>query len=204
MQISTMNRNALLRGIMLLFVGLLPLTAPPALLGADSPAGTSAASKEATRPTAATPSTEDIYTFHHRVIPGVLFSDKGSLMFNDLFTGKTGPFIQMVQEPLGAAYSSGIRFATEHHTDYDIVLISFPAPFAEPNCFQAALVKTGNTFRYVTLEVGNDVAGVKTVAFLCEWSSEFKHLNYGARNYNDLKTFRTELLSFLKRPVTNQ
>jgi len=203
MHTSTMNRTALLRTIMLLLVGALSLTPPTALVGAESPAGKTAASVNAPQPTAGELSAENIYTLQHKLMPGILFSDKGALMFNDLFTGNTGPFFQMTREPLGSAYASGIKFIPEHHPDFDIVLVSFPAPYTEPSCFHAALVKTGNTFRYVTLEVGNDVEGVKSVSFLCEWTPEFKHLNYGSRRYDDLKSFRTELLSFLKKPVSD-
>jgi hypothetical protein len=188
---------------MLLLVGALPLTAPTALMGADSPAVRNAATKNAPRQTAAKASAEDIYTLQHKVMPGILFSDKGALMFNDLSTGNSGPFLQMVQEPLGAEYASGIKFAHERHPDFDIVLVSFPAPYTEPGCFHAALVKSGNTFRYVTLESGGDLKGVKSISYLCEWTPEFKHRNYGARNYDDLSSFRAELLAFLKKPVTN-
>jgi hypothetical protein len=142
---------------------------------------------------------ETIYALHHMIIPGILFSENGSRVFNDLFTGYTAPFIGIVEGPLGKTYSSGIKIVPEHFKEFDIVMISFPAPVTEPLCTHAALVKTGSTFRYITLETGNDIAGDGTRTFLCEWTAEHAHKNYGPRKYDTSKDFRAELSSFLKQ-----
>jgi hypothetical protein len=140
-----------------------------------------------------------VYTLHHQIIPGILFSDKGTLFFNDLFTGKTGQFVKIVEEPLGKAYASGMKFKAEHRPDFDIVLISFPEPLAEPQNYHAALVRTNGAFRYITLEKGNDIGNTGMKTFLCEWSAEYNHKNYGPRKYTDLASFRNELPDFLKK-----
>jgi hypothetical protein len=145
--------------------------------------------------TVRTQSSDDIYTLHHAVIPGILFSDKGTQLFNDLFTGNTKPFLDIIEPALGKNYVSGMKIVPEHHQDFDIVLISFPAPETEPLCYQAALVKKGEILRYITLEKGNN--GSK--AFLCEWTADHTHHDYGARNAVDGKAFRNDLLTFLKK-----
>lgn len=186
--------NPLRSGMMLLLACSLSLTPAVSLRAAEPPAPAAAS----------TALTEDIYTLHHKVIPGILFSDKGTLMFDDLFSGRTSTFISMVRGPLGETYASGMKFKSEHHPDYDIVLISFPPPNAEPNCFQAVLVKSDNAFRYITLEAGNEIGGNKSVSFLCEWTPEFAHRNYGPRSYKELDAFRSELLTFLKKPAAGK
>jgi len=142
---------------------------------------------------------ELIYTLDHAVIPGILFSDKGDMFFNDLTSGNTGPFLQIVEGPLGKAYASGIRIIAEHQNDFDIVVFSFPPPVEEPNNYQAALVRKKGTYRYITLERGNDVGNTGAKAFLCEWTADHTHKNYGPRTYDDLASFRKELAEFLKQ-----
>lgn len=139
------------------------------------------------------------YTLHHEIIPGILFSDKGTLFFNDLFTGKTGQFVNVVEEPLGKTYASGMKFKAEHRPDFDIVLISFPEPLAEPQNYHAALVRANGAFRYITLEKGNEIGNTGMKTFFCEWSAEHNHKNYGPRKYADLASFRNELPDFLKK-----
>ncbi|NTU97188.1 MAG: hypothetical protein HGA62_05140 [Chlorobiaceae bacterium] len=142
---------------------------------------------------------ELIYTLHHAVIPGILFSDKGAMFFGDLTSGNNAPFHQIVEGPLGKDYASGMKIIPEHYPDFDIVLISFPVPVEEPHNVHAALVKKNGTFRYITLEKGNDVGNLGTKTFMCEWSADHNHKNYGARKYDDLESFRKELLDFLKK-----
>ncbi|NTV98356.1 MAG: hypothetical protein HGA70_04260 [Chlorobiaceae bacterium] len=140
-----------------------------------------------------------IYTFHHAVIPGILFSDKADMLFNDLTSGNTGPFLQIAEGPLGKTYASGIKIIPEHYAEFDIVLISFPSPVEEPNNFHAALVRKNGTFRYITLEKGNDIGNLGTKSFMCEWTADHNHKNYGPRKYDDLASFTKELLDFLKK-----
>jgi len=194
-----MKRTTLLRGFRFFLFGTLALTAPAPLSATGQAEQNGAAQQNATKP-----APEDIYTLQHQLLPGILFSDKGSLLFNDLFSGKTAPFIAMVQEPLGTRYTSGIGFSREHLDNSDVVLISFAPPFTEPNCLHAALVRQGDTFRYITLEFGNTVEKVRSTAFLCEWTPDFRHINYGARNYDDLKSFRSELLTILRKPAKDK
>ncbi|TLU81636.1 MAG: hypothetical protein FDX21_11210 [Chlorobium sp.] len=153
---------------------------------------------------AATPVTEkdeisNIYTLHHAVLPGILFSNNGSLFFNDLFTGKTAPFLDIVEKPLGKSYASGIKIVPEHHPGFDLVLISFPEPIIEPLCVHAALVRKGSVFRYITLEKGNDIGKTGTKTFFCEWSPEHTHKNYGARMYDVVSEFDKDIITFLKQ-----
>lgn len=156
----------------------------------------------AAEPAAATattkPDTGDLYALHHVVIPGILFSDNGSRFFNDLFTGNTSQFLGMVESGAGKSYAATLKITHEHHPEFDIVIISFPEPFVEPLCRHAALVKSGNTFRYLTLEEGNDIGNTGAKTFFCEWSPAHKHLNFGPRNYTDINAFRSELLTVLK------
>jgi len=143
--------------------------------------------------------TETTYALHHMIIPGILFSETGSRFFNDLFTGNTAEFLRIVEGPLGKAYSDGLKIKAEHRPDFDLVLISFPEPVTEPLCRHAALVRKGDTFRYITLEKGNDIAGKGYRTFLCEWSADNTRKDYGPRKYDSLNDFKAELLTFLKQ-----
>ena len=144
--------------------------------------------------TVRTVSSDDIYTLHHAVIPGILFSDKGTQLFNDLFTGKTKAFLDIIEPALGKNYVTDMKIVPEHHQDFDLVLISFPTPEREELCYQAALVKKGEVLRYITLEKGS----ANIMASFCEWTADHTHHDYGTRKAVDGKTFRNDLLTLLK------
>jgi len=186
MQRSRIIRNTVLLPLMLLLG-----------CGTASIPSVARAAEQATAP--AKQETETIYALHHLIIPGILFSETGSRFFNDLYTGNSAEFLRIVEEPLGKAYSAGLKIKAEHRPDFDLVLISFPEPVTEPLSRHAALIKTEDTFRYITLEEGNDIAknGYKT--FLCEWAADNTRKNYGPRKYDTLSDFRTELITFLKQ-----
>jgi hypothetical protein len=149
--------------------------------------------------TAAKQDAETLYALHHLVIPGILFSDNGARFFNDLFTGKTGPFLGIVEDPLGKTYASGLKIVPQHYQDFDLVMITFPGPITDPLCFHSALIKKGDTFRYFTLEKGTDISNIGTETFFCEWKQDRTHKNYGSKKYETSNEFRTDLIDFLKQ-----
>ncbi len=140
-----------------------------------------------------------LYNLHHGLIPGILFSGNGALFFNDLFAGNTVTFMKIVEESLGKTYADGIKIVPEHYADFDVVLMSFPEPLYEPLNYHAALVRKNGEFRYITLEKGNTIGGSEVKSFLCEWTADHTHKNFGPREYEALSAFRTELLTFLKK-----
>ncbi|NTW52586.1 MAG: hypothetical protein HGB22_08360 [Chlorobiaceae bacterium] len=190
-----MIRNRLIRNIVMLsvmfFTGYAASWEPSTARAAE----TAAAPATVTAPT----ETETTYALQHMIIPGILFSENGSRFFNDLFTGNNAPFLEIVEGPLGKAYASGMKIVPEHFQEFDIVIISFPTPYPEPLCIHSALVKKGDTFRYITLESGNDTTKNGTKTFLCEWSAEHVHKNFGPRKYVTAAEFRAELISLLKQ-----
>lgn len=181
------NRKNPIPATLLIFFSILFLSDPGALLAANSQAASSTAADK------------ELYAFHHGVIPGILFSENGTLFFNDLFSGTTGPFMKMAEESLGATYAAGIKIVSEHYADYDIVLMSFPEPAFEPLNYHAALVRKNGEFRYITLEKGNNIGGADVRSFFCEWKADQTHLDFGPRNYDALNAFRGELLTFLRK-----
>ncbi|NTU57414.1 MAG: hypothetical protein HGB00_00620 [Chlorobiaceae bacterium] len=183
---SRIIRNTLLLSVMLL----------PGCGAASFPA-TARAAEQASAP--ATQESDTIYALHHMIIPGILFSDKGPSLFNDLFSGNSTPFRDIVEGPLGKKYASDIKITPVHLQEFDIVLLSFPEPLIEKLCIHAALIRKGETYRYVTLEKGGDVSSNGTKGFFCEWTAEYVHQNYGQREYTDVSEFRSELITFLNK-----
>ncbi|TLU83478.1 MAG: hypothetical protein FDX30_10630 [Chlorobium sp.] len=194
MNYSRSDRRNILLPLLLLFITMISFSTPFIVLAAQT---------QATQTQAPLPKAPDqkelIYALQHEIIPGILFSDKGTLFFNDLFSGNTGPFLQIIEEPLGYTYASGIKISPEHIDDTDLVLISFPVPADEPQVFHVFLVRKSGTFRYLALEKGNDVGNIGTKSFFCEWSADHNHKNYGSRKYEEATAFRKELLDFLKK-----
>jgi hypothetical protein len=140
---------------------------------------------------------QTLYTLHQIIIPGILFSIKGDMFFNDLFTGNTANFRNIAEGPLGKGYASGMKIAAEKIGGFEVVLISFPDPVFEPLNRHAALVKTGETFRYITLEESGSSIDENPKTNLCEWDAEHQHKSFGPRSYNDLDSFRRDLNKLL-------
>ena len=181
------NRKSFMLFILFFFITPFFFTNPSALQAAKPQAITS------TKPD------KELYNLHHGVIPALLFSDNGTLFFNDLFAGKTGSFLKIVEESVGKTYATGIKIVPAQYPDFDIVLISFPEPVYEPLNYHAALVRINGVFRYITLEKGNNISGSESQSFFCEWKADHTHMNYGPRNYDALTAFRAELITFLKK-----
>jgi hypothetical protein len=142
---------------------------------------------------------DNLYTLHHQVIPGILFSDSGSAFFNDLFNGNTARFMSIVEKLSGKTYAAGMKVSAERHPEFDMVLISFPEPAEMPLLYHAALVRKEGAFRYLTLEKTVDFSKNGSRACLCDWTKEHVHRNYGPRSYDGLKPFREEVIAMLKK-----
>ncbi|NTU54061.1 MAG: hypothetical protein HGA97_10260 [Chlorobiaceae bacterium] len=140
---------------------------------------------------------EMLYALHYAIIPGILFSETGSRFFNDLFTGNTAPFREIVEGPLGKEYASGMTFTSVHKNSYDLVLISFPQPRFEALSLHAALVKKDGKYRYITLEDFSDIAKNGSKTILAELTADNSHKNLGAKNYDTKESFLNELDKFL-------
>jgi hypothetical protein len=61
-------------------------------------------------------------------------------------------------------------------------------------------LKDGSQYHYVTLEIDEDILGNGTKAFLCEWTSDGSHLDYGPRKFDDEAHFLSELDRLKKGP----
>lgn len=136
---------------------------------------------------------EMLFALHYAIIPEILFSENGPRFFNDLYTGNTKPFRDIVEEPLGKEYATGITFTPVHKNGYDLVLISFPEPRFEALSIQAALVKMGGKYRFITLENFSDTAKSSSKTVMGELTADNGHMNLGSKNYDDLNSFQNDL-----------
>ena len=139
-------------------------------------------------------STRDtLFALHYAIIPEILFSENGPRFFNDLYTGNTAPFREIVEGPLGKEYASGMTFTPVHKNGYDLVLISFPQPRFEALSIHAAIVKKDGKYRYLTLENFSATATDGSKTIMDEVTSENAHNNLGAKNYDDRISFQNDL-----------
>lgn len=138
---------------------------------------------------------QKIYFFEHRLLPNWVHSPDGAF-FADLEKGSTDLMSKAATDIIGKEFADAIHVKGIEKDR--IVLLQFPKPKEAPECFYAAVIKSGSAYRYITLEMGDDLMkqGVKT--FLCEWKSDGQHADYGPRQYDDEEHFVSEVTKLIQ------
>ncbi|AAM73079.1 MAG TPA: hypothetical protein DEB17_09420 [Chlorobaculum sp.] len=72
------------------------------------------------------------------------------------------------------------------------MLISFPEPRFEALSIQAALVKMGGKYRFITLENFSDTATSSSKTVMGKLTADNGHMNLGSKNYDDLNSFQND------------
>ncbi len=131
------------------------------------------------------------YYFEHKLLPLWVHKTNGAF-FDDLQHGEIQKLTEAATQIAGKDFAGGIHVRKISELT-DTVLIVFPAPRETPECFFAAVQKTGAQYRYFTLESGEDILSNGTKSFLCEWSGDGRHLDFGPRKFDDEASFISEL-----------
>ncbi|HZP59492.1 MAG TPA: hypothetical protein VFB27_04135 [Opitutaceae bacterium] len=131
-----------------------------------------------------------IYTFEHGILPGWVHKSNGAF-YDDLAQGQTGQLVKAGAQVVGDDFAAGIK--VRKIDDPAGFLITFPQPKDMTECYFAAVLKNGEQYRYVTLELTEDLLNDGTKTCLCEWSPEGDHLNFGPRKFADEANFIAEL-----------
>lgn len=172
-----------------------PLVLLLALGGCNTTTTPSAAPSDAVSINRPVQPQQDPYMLQHRIIPRILFNSDGQF-FAKLHAGEFDTFRAAVAKTNGQAYADGLRFKTTENPD--IVFITFPDPARMPLCYHAAMIRTADGFRYLTLERTEDILSQGFLTALCEWTPDGGHHNYGPRTYASLMSFEQEVRSILK------
>lgn len=62
-----------------------------------------------------------------------------------------------------------------------------------PECFFVYITKTGDSYRYITLEKTLDIFEHGNKSVVGEWTAEKIHSNHGSRKYDDAESFLAEM-----------
>jgi hypothetical protein len=139
----------------------------------------------------------ELYALHHRILPDWLFNSNG-LLFVSLLNDDIDRLRESIAEIAGPEYAAGVT--SKVSADKRVVYITFPKPLRVPICYHVALLKTPEGYRYLTLERTEDPLSLGDVTFLCEWTPDMTHLNYGPRRYRSLDKFEAEVAALLADP----
>jgi hypothetical protein len=135
---------------------------------------------------------EKAYYFQHRLLPKWTHNSKGAF-FSDLKKGEAVHLKAVAKDFLGETYASEITTRTLQ--DGNAVLISFPKPAEVPECFHVIIIREEDAYRFVTLELTEDIAGIGCVSVVGEWTADGGHQNRGPRKYSDSEAFVAEVLA---------
>lgn len=144
-----------------------------------------ASAAPASEPTAA----EKIYYFQHRLLRDWTHGTQGAF-FDDLRKGATDRLVSAATQYLGK--ESAQKLVVRALPDAPAVLLTFPSPAKPPECFFVLILKVEDGYRYLTLEMAEDLLGNSTKSVAGEWTKAGSHLNFGPRTYADEKSFLAE------------
>jgi len=142
---------------------------------------------------------QKVYYFEHQLLPKWVHKSDGAF-FEDLASGATGRLSAAATKIVGKPFADALHVRVIEKDR--VVLLTFAKPGQPPECFYAALIKNGTTYRYLTLEADEDITGQGVKAFYCEWTSEGSHSDFGPRRYDDEASFLEELGKEKEKPAT--
>jgi len=139
---------------------------------------------------------DKIYMLQHRVLPRITFNTGGEF-YKRLAEGNTEPTKKAISGAVDEKFAKAVTF--KKLDGHEAVLITFPKPEKAPQCYYVIIEKTENSFRYVTLEMAEDILGAGTKTMVCEWAGGTQHLNFGSRKYTDAQSFMDDALKKEKK-----
>ena len=137
-----------------------------------------------------------IYYFQHRVLPAILF-ESGGKVFADLKNGKKSKVLEIAEEVVDSDFSDAIQIKPVSNEKAYTIL--FQKPEAPPECYFVLIINTGDDYSYYTLERSIDLFGTGVPKVLGKIEAEGRHINFGNREYDDLKSFVEDVLKMQKK-----
>ena len=133
---------------------------------------------------------QKVYYFEHRLLPKWAHGTKGEF-FSDLSKGTLDRILGAATDLVGKDFAQKLTVRALPGTAQ--VLISFQEPSEPPLCFFALVEKSGETYRYFTLEFTEDLLGDGTKSVYGEWDEQGGHRNLGPRKYSDAESFIADI-----------
>lgn len=126
------------------------------------------------------------YHFEHRLLPKWTHTTDGAF-FSDLREGQPRRLIEAAADIVSSDYAAAIKVTPL--SDENRVLISFAPPEDMAACYHVLIVRSDEGYRYLTLELTEDMLGDGTRSVFGGWTAEGGHRNFGARKYSDAESF---------------
>jgi len=133
---------------------------------------------------------QKVYQFQHRFLPAAILQMNGEL-FNYLKSGETQKFYNLASHEVSQSFADAITVKLLDNPKG--ILLIFPPPTEAPDCFFVYITQFGDTYRYITLEKTLDIFEHGNKSVVGEWTAGKKHLNRGARKYDDAESFLAEI-----------
>ena len=152
------------------------------------------------------------YIFAHQVLPKMFFDDPEK--FLDIMAHYGNRFLEWLWADIGEKIKGGNGIPIEgidhriirRENDLTVVVIALPMPVAAPEAyFVAAAYRPGSAShpeamaRFMTLERGSLPEQDRGGTFLCEWTRDAAHLNYGRGCKPNVESFVDATLDLLEQ-----
>jgi hypothetical protein len=141
------------------------------------------------------------YHFEHRLLPKWTYHSGGAF-FRDMAEAKTDKLIEVAAEVVDQAYADSIKVT--YFKESDRILISFIQPKAVPLCYHVLIVRTDDTYHFLTLEMTEDFLGRGSTSVFGKWTADGGHGNLGERTYSDGANFLKEADGLFPRNATGR
>lgn len=152
------------------------------------------------------------YIFAHKVLPKMFFDDPEK--FLDIIAHHGNRFLGWLWTDVGEKIKEGNSIPIERldhriirrENDLTVIVIALPMPVAAPEAyFVAAAHRPGSAShpeamaRFMTLERSSLPGEDRVGTFLCEWTRDEAHLNYGRGCKPNVESFVGAILALLEQ-----
>lgn len=127
-----------------------------------------------------------IYFFQHRLLPRWTHESRGSF-FDAIKAGPIDELRSIASEVVDAEFAAALRVLPLGGPDQ--VVIAFAPPKEPPECFCVLILRSGESYRYLTLEMSDDLFKEGDRSVIGEWTPDGTHANFGHRKYADVTSF---------------
>ncbi len=144
------------------------------------------------------------YTVEHILLPSMWFSDRAELE-KDFRANGADAILNQFRNPAGEASTALPNNLSAAVEEIDLGngwsgwLITFPKPLEMPESKYSLLLAKGDDLRFFAWEF-DDLTGT-TVWYLCEWTPEHAHLNYGPRGDGSKEYFIEQTKMILEKDL---
>lgn len=138
-----------------------------------------------------------VYSFQHALLSVWTLHSNGRF-YSEIIKSPEDSIRKAAKEVVGQKYADAML--VEVIEEPEGILVTFPSPKEVKECFYAFIIPVAGGSRYLLLEKTEDDFNLGFLSFLCEWTADGMHLNYGGKTYTNKTRFLADITDLISEP----